>query len=59
MTGHCRDCGETLDRFGICPFADPELARLAHAPVHCGKTPQRNAAEVAVILDSAMAVKQG
>lgn len=47
MTGHCVDCGETLDQFGICPFADPELARLARAPVSCGHSAAENAARVA------------
>jgi hypothetical protein len=47
MTGHCRDCGEQLDHFGICPFADPELVKLTRAPVNCGRNADRNAVKIA------------
>ena len=33
----CRDCGLTLDAFGICPQAEPELARQTCSPIYCGK----------------------
>ena len=46
MSGHCLDCGEMLDRFGICPFADPERARVERAPVNCGHDAAYNAAIV-------------
>lgn len=42
MTGHCADCGEQLDQFGICPFAEPKRARTERAPVNCGHTPAEN-----------------
>lgn len=34
----CRDCGLTLDAFGICPQAEPELARQTRSPIYCGKS---------------------
>jgi hypothetical protein len=34
----CRDCGLTLDVFGICPQAEPELARQTCSPIYCGKS---------------------
>ena len=43
MNGYCADCGEALDRFGICPFADPERARVERAPVNCGYDATHNA----------------
>jgi len=33
----CRDCGLMLDAFGICPQAEPELARQTCSPIYCGK----------------------
>jgi hypothetical protein len=48
MTGHCRDCGEVLDHFGICPFADFELVKLSRSPVYCGHSADRNAVTAAV-----------
>ena len=59
MTGHCRDCGEALDRFGICPFADAELVRIATAPVNCGNTPEQNAAKMRALLADAKPQEPG
>jgi hypothetical protein len=35
---NCRDCGLMLDAFGICPQAEPELARQTCSPIYCGKS---------------------
>ena len=34
----CRDCGLMLDVFGICPQAEPEMARQTCSPIYCGKS---------------------
>jgi hypothetical protein len=47
VTGHCRDCGEALDGFGICPFADVELVKLGRSPINCGHSAGRNAVAIA------------
>jgi hypothetical protein len=39
---HCADCGEQLDRFGMCPFADANRGRVERAPVNCGRTAIEN-----------------
>ena len=41
----CRDCGLTLDAFGICPQAEPELARQTCSPVYCGKSLETHSRE--------------
>jgi hypothetical protein len=41
----CRDCGLTLDAFGICPQAEPELARQTCSPIYCGKPLERHSSE--------------
>lgn len=46
----CRDCGETLDLFGICPFADPTQARIERAPVYCGHTVIENTQRLQALL---------
>lgn len=35
----CKDCGNPLDMFGLCPNTDPKEAAKMSAPVYCGKTP--------------------
>lgn len=47
----CTDCGETLDLFGICPFADPARARTERAPVRCGHTAAENTQTLQALLD--------
>jgi hypothetical protein len=56
FNGHCRDCGETLDHFGICPFADPDCARVERAPVNCGHTVQENTVATRFALSAAEAI---
>jgi hypothetical protein len=41
----CRDCGLTLDAFGICPQAEPELARQTCSPIYCGKSLEAHSRE--------------
>jgi hypothetical protein len=41
----CRDCGLTLDAFGICPQAEPELARRTCSPIYCGKSLETHSKE--------------
>lgn len=36
----CKDCGLLMDRFGVCPQADPVVAAHRLAPVFCGKSIQ-------------------
>jgi hypothetical protein len=42
----CRDCGLMLDAFGICPQAEPELARQTCSPIYCGKSLETHSREV-------------
>lgn len=55
---HCRDCGESLDQFGICPFADPERARMERAPVNCGHTAHENTIALRFALSAAEVVAE-
>lgn len=48
----CADCGETLDLFGICPFADPERARTERAPVNCGHSVVENTRTLRALLNA-------
>jgi len=41
----CRDCGLMLDAFGICPQAEPELARQNRSPIFCGKSLETRSSE--------------
>jgi hypothetical protein len=41
----CRDCGLMLDAFGICPQAEPELARQTCSPIYCGKSLETHSRE--------------
>lgn len=47
----CADCGEALDLFGICPFADPARARFERAPVNCGHTVVENTHALQALLN--------
>lgn len=53
LSKHCLDCGEPLDQWGICPFADPARARVEREPVSCGRTKSENAARLAQTLAAA------
>jgi len=47
----CRDCGLRLDRFGVCPLADPKEAARMTSPVYCDLSPLESGRRMRIALD--------